>query len=74
MKKKDDEYYDGFYAGRQRGISETEERLKLTWKDIELIDNILQEGRKHVGKQRIRISDFYSDVLDIFNKETHREQ
>ena len=74
MKKKDDEYYDGFYAGRHRGVLETEERLKLTWQDIELIDNILQEGRKYVGRKRIRLSDFYSDVLDVFNKETHREQ
>ena len=73
MKKKDDEYYDGFYAGRRRGVSETEERLKLTWQDIELIDNIIQEYRKYLGRNRILLSDFYSSVLDIFNKETHRE-
>ena len=73
MKKKEDDYYDGLRVGRYRGISETEERLKLTWQDIELIDLILQEGRKYIGKRRILVRDFYSDVLDIFNKETHRE-
>ena len=71
-KKEEEKYYEGFHEGKRHGVSETEERLKLTWEDIELIDSILKEIRKHAPK-RILVRDFYSYALDIFNKETHRE-
>jgi len=65
MKKRKLEYdiWD-LNAAKRRAVEETEERLALDWKDIELIDCILKELRKYHKYKH----PYYEDVLSEFNR------
>ena len=62
--------YDGNFCNRLpyiEGYEQAEEDLKLTWKDIALIETISKEFIKN-NTTPMTDRDYYQEVLKLFNK------